>query len=63
MDLENDYLTFERKTFAGGEELGKWFNKINTVGTTTLSLSRSLHRLEHREEVEDDGRRGDIIIS
>jgi len=57
MDLENNYLMCSgRETFAGGEKLGKWFNKINTIGTT-------LHRLKHREGVEDDGRRGDIIIS
>lgn len=29
----NDYLTFERGTTAVGERLGKWFNKINTMGT------------------------------
>lgn len=39
MGLENDYLTFERGTFAGGEELGKWFNKINTIGTTLSTAS------------------------
>lgn len=51
MGLENDYIrarNFCRK------KLGKWFNKINTMGTTLY------RHLEYREKMEDGAADGEI---
>lgn len=51
-------IIFERRNFRR-RKLGKWFNKINTMGTTLY------RHLEHRERMEDgvaDGGRYNNIL-